>query len=109
MRGNPFIFRALAQWLHRFEDEDARWLVDETDSFSSGVCLGVEKPLPRCPQVAPPKLKHRRLDDTEFSPIAQNYPSAQMSVKELESKFREEEGLGRMFPTKLGVAEGGVW
>ena len=47
-----------------------------SDSFASGVCLAVEKPLPRSPQVCPPKLKHRRLDDTEFCPIAQNYPSA---------------------------------
>ena len=53
-----------------FEDPDAKWLVDEEESFSTGVCLGVEKPLPRSPQVSSPKLKHRRLDDTEFSPIA---------------------------------------
>ena len=101
--GQPFHLRALAQWLQVFADEDARWLVDEKESFATGVCLGVEKALPRSPQVCPPKLKHRRLDDTEFSPIAQNYPSAQMSSKELEEKFREEEELNRMFPSKLGV------
>ena len=101
--GQPFYLRALSQWLRVFEDEDAKWLLDESESFASGVCLGVEKPLPRSPQVCPPKLKHRRLDETEFCPIAQNYPSAQLSAKELEVKFREEEALGRMFPTKLGV------
>ena len=99
----PFLLRGLAQWLKIFEDPDAHWLVDAVDSFSSGVCLGVEKPLPRSPQVFPPKIKHRKLDDTEFAPIATNYASAQMSAKELEAKFKEEEGLGRMFPSKLGV------
>lgn len=88
---------------YKFGDDDAKWLVDEVDSFANGVCLGVEKPLPRSPQVCPPKLKHRRLDETEFCPVALNYPSAQLSTKELEEKFREEEGMGRMFPTKLGV------
>lgn len=101
--GQPFYLRGLAQWMHKFSDPDARWLVDEEESFSTGVCLGVEKPLPRSPQVCPPKLKHRRLDETEFNPIAQNYPSAQISAGELERKFREEEDLGRMHPSKLGV------
>ena len=102
-QGQPFLLRGLAQWLGVFEDPDAKWLVDVEDSFASGVCLGVEKPLPRSPQVCPPKVKHRKLDESEFSPIAQNYASADMSSSELEAKFREEEALGRMFPSKLGV------
>ena len=101
--GQPFYLRALAQWLREFGDADARWLVDEKDSFATGVCLGVEQPLPRSPQVCPPKVKHRRLDETEFLAVAQNYPSAQISAKELEQKFREEEDLGRMHPSKMGV------
>ena len=101
--GQPFHLRALAQWLQEFGDPDAKWLVDEQDSFATGVCLGVEQPLPRSPQVCPPKLKHRRLDETEFMAVAQNYPSAQISTKELEQKFREEEDLGRMHPSKMGV------
>jgi len=101
--GQPFYLRALAQWLKVFEDPDAKWLVEEEESFATGVCLGVEKPLPRSPQVCQQKLKHRRLDETEFAAIAQNYPSAQLSSKELEDKFREEESLGRMHPSKMGV------
>jgi hypothetical protein len=65
--------------------------------------LGVDKPLPRSPQVFPVKTKHRKLDESEFCPVADNYPSAQLSSGELEKKFREEEQLGRMFPSKLGV------
>ena len=101
--GQPFYLRALAQWLGVYEDPDAHWQVDESDSFASGVYIGVDQPLPRSPQVFPEKDKHRKLDDTEFSPIADNYPSAQISAVELEKKFREEEALGRMHPSKLGV------
>ena len=101
--GQPFLLRGLAQWLKRFGDPDYNILVDGEDSFATGVCVGVDKPLPRCPQVFPEKLKHRKLDETEFNPIAFNYPSAQVSSKELEEKFKEEEQLGRMFPTTLPV------
>ena len=99
--GQPVLLRGLAQWLKRFEDPDYSILVDGEDSFASGV--GVDKPLPRCPQVFPEKLKHRKLDETEFNPIPFNYPSAQVSSKELEEKFKEEEQLGRMFPSTLPV------
>ena len=99
--GQPFLLRGLSQWLRKFEDPDYHILVDGDDSFASGVWVGVDKPLPRCPQVFPEKLKHRKLGETEFNPIAFNYPSAQMSSKELEEKFREEEQLGRMFPSTL--------
>eukprot|EP00435_Cladocopium_sp_Y103_P038160 s256_g10.t1 len=101
--GQPFFLHALSQWLKRFHDPNAHWLLDEEDSLSSGVNIGVEKPLPRSPQIFPEKVKHRKLDNTEFQPVAENYSSAQMSVKELEEKFLEEEGLGRMHPSKLGV------
>eukprot|EP00435_Cladocopium_sp_Y103_P018494 s3398_g4.t1 len=101
--GQPFLLRALSQWLKVYKDPDVHWLVDETDSFASGVYVGVGKPLPRSPQVFPLKTKHRKLDETEFAPIAENYPSAQISSEELEKKFREEEQLGRMHPSKLGV------
>ena len=101
--GQPFYLRALSQWLKRFNDPDVHWLTDVEDSFASGVFVGVDKQLPRSPQVFPPKLKHRKLDETEFVPIAENYASAQVSAKELEDKFREEESLGRMHPSKLGV------
>ena len=77
--------------------------MDEPDSFASGIFIGVDRPLPRSPQVFPLKTKHRMMDETEFCPIADNYPSAQISSKELEDKFREEEAFGRMHPSKLGV------
>ena len=97
--GQPFLLRGLAQWLKKFGDPDYGILVDGEDCFASGVWVGVDKPLPRCPQVFPEKLTHRKLGETEFNPIAFNYPSAQASAKDLEEKFKEEEQLGRMFPT----------
>ena len=64
--GQPFFLRALAQWLKRFQDPDAHWLTEVEDSFASGVYVGVDKPLPRSPQIFPRKLKQRRLDETDF-------------------------------------------
>ena len=102
--GQPFLLRGLAQWLLVFRDPDVQSLVDE-DSFATGVPLGVDAPLPRSPQIYPAKTKHRKLDESEFNPIASNYPSAQVSSVELEAKFKEEEeeALGHMFPSRLSV------
>ena len=47
--GQPFYLRALSQWLKKFNDPDVRWLVDEADSFATGVNVGIESPLPRSP------------------------------------------------------------
>ena len=101
--GQPFFLRLLAQWLEVYQDPDVDCLVNNTDSFATGVNVGVEDPLPRSPQIFPPKVKHRKLDDTAFNPIADNYVSGQLSAKELEEKFREEESLGRMEPSKMTV------
>ena len=101
--GQPFSLRAISQRLKVFEDPDVSWLVDERDSFASGAPIGVDEPLPRSPQVFGPEVRRRKLDESEFNPLAFNYPSGQLSCKELEEKFREEESLGRMFPSKLSV------
>ena len=107
--GQPFLLRGLAQWLSVFEDPDGWWLVDAEDSFASGVPLGVDAPLPRSPQVYPEKDRHRKLDESDFNPIAFNYLSAQVSAAELEAKFREEEQLGRMFSHEALCFERAVW
>ena len=70
--GQPFYLRALAQWLRLYKDPDVHWLMDEPDSFATGVRIGFEQPLPRSPQVFPEKGKHRKMDETEFCPIADN-------------------------------------
>eukprot|EP00435_Cladocopium_sp_Y103_P003553 s890_g1.t1 len=85
------------------QDPDVEALVDNEDSFATGVPLGVEAPLPRSPQVYPEKVKHRKLDGSDFNPVADNYQSAQLSSADLEKKFLEEELLGRMYPSRLSV------
>ena len=84
-KGQPFYLRLLAAWLREFGDPDVSVLVDDEFSFSSGVFVGEDRPLPRTPQVFPPKEKHKKLDDSDFNPIADNYVSAQLSAAELES------------------------
>lgn len=103
--GQPFFLRLLASWLRRYGDPDVSVLVDDQFSFSTGVFVGEDRPLPRTPQVFPPKDKQKKLDESDFNPIADNYSSAQLSAAELEAKFREEEGMGRMFPSKLSVLQ----
>ena len=71
----PFLLRGLAQALTVLEDADVGLLVDATDSFATSVYFGIDRPLPRSPQNYPRKTKHRKLDETEFSPFAANYVS----------------------------------
>ena len=79
-------------------------LTEEVDSFSSGVPVGYDQPLPRVSAVFPPKERFRKLDDSIFMEDSANYKSADGMSHKLEEKFREEEALGRMYPTTLGVA-----
>ena len=89
-QGQPFLLRGLAQWLRIFEDPDVHWLVDESDSFSTGVYLGVDRPLPRSSQVFPAKTKHRSMDETTFCPIAENYPSLRCHPKSWRPSLRRK-------------------
>ena len=93
---------ALSQWLKKFNDPDAKWLVDEEESFSTGVCLGVDKPLPRSPQVFPEKTKHRKLDESEFSPVADNYPISTTIFRELEKSSVRRSSLEECSLRRLG-------
>eukprot|EP00435_Cladocopium_sp_Y103_P070514 s291_g35.t1 len=94
----PFLLHGLAQWLEIFGDPDVSSLVDVKDSFAEDVPMGVLEPLPRSPQVFPPKLKHKRLDDSDFNPIALNYPSAKVSAADFQKKF-----LGTVRPLHDGT------
>ena len=71
--------------------------------------------IPKTPVVFPSKERRRKLDESDFRPIAEKCASAQFLKDNLEKKFREGESLGRMFPSKLSVLrqvwrpfEGGV-
>ena len=101
--GQPFYLNLIAQALGVFEDPDWEILVSGQDNFTSGVPLGYFEPLPRTPEVFPPKVKSRKLDESEFQSMASNYKSAVESSDKLETKFREDEKKGMMFPTTLGA------
>ena len=58
------------------EDPDYRVLVQDKESFATGVPVGLDEPLPRVPAVFPPKEKHRKLDDSDYTPFSENYKSA---------------------------------
>ena len=99
----PFLLEMLSQTLEGLDDPDWRILVEAEDSFSTGVPVGYDAPLPRVPSVFPPKEKNRRLDESLFLEDSANYKSADGLSHKLEEKFREEEALGRMYPTTSGA------
>lgn len=94
----PFV----SHTLERMGDPDFKILNGTGESFANGVPVGFDKPLPRTPAVFPPKTKHRKLDDSEYNPWAENCSSAEEAADTLLEKFREEEAFGRMVPTTLG-------
>ena len=71
-QGQPFHLHLVARVLKIVGDPDTAILVDCSDSFATGVPVGVEEPLPRTPMVFPPKERHRKLDESDFNPIAEN-------------------------------------
>ena len=101
--GQPFYLDMMAQTLKIQGDPDYRILVDEEDSFSSGVPVGYEQPIPPVPSVFRPREKQSSLDESEYMEVARNYKSAVENKEGLEAKFREDEAKGMMFPTTMGV------
>ena len=65
--GQPFFLRLLASWLRCYEGPDVSVLVDDQFCFSTGVHVGEDRPLPRTPQVFPPKDKQKKLDESDFN------------------------------------------
>ncbi|CAL1141183.1 unnamed protein product [Cladocopium goreaui] len=101
--GQPFFLDLMAQTLKIQEDPDHEILVADRDSFSSGVPVGYEEPIPPAPDVFRARLKQSNLDSSEYMEEARNYKSAVENKEGLESKFREDEAQGMMFPTTMGV------
>eukprot|EP00435_Cladocopium_sp_Y103_P061492 s851_g23.t1 len=99
----PFWLELMSQSLQILGDPDWKILTEEPESFATGVPVGYESPLPRVPAVFPPKEKNKRLDDFIFMEDSSNYKSADALSGKLEEKFREEEKLGRMYPSTLGA------
>ena len=101
--GQPFYLDLMAQTLEALGDPDASILVNDEDSFSTGVPVGYKEVLPRVPSVFPPKVKQNKLDDSVYNEMAVNYRSAEENSEGLLKKFREDEEKGLMFPTTVGA------
>ncbi|OLP76746.1 hypothetical protein AK812_SmicGene43280, partial [Symbiodinium microadriaticum] len=99
----PFFLPALARTAELLEDPDWEIVTQGNDNFCTGVPLGCEEVLPQVPQVFDFKYKSRTLDESEYDWDRSNYQSAREFETPLQEKFREEERLGRMFPTTLGA------
>ena len=101
--GQPFYLSLLSQGLRILEDPDWEILISPADGFEVGVPVGYKAPLPRTPEVFPPKRKQRSLDESQFMEEARNYKSAVEHSAKLEEKFREDEKKGMMFCSTMGV------
>ena len=99
----PFYLRLLACTARLLEDPDWQILTEGDECFERGVPLGYDEVIPRVPQVFERKVKCRKLDESTFEAIKDNYSSAKLTVQELEQKFREEEKAGRMYPTTFAT------
>ena len=99
----PFYLPALARTAELLGDPDWEVITQGEDNFCTGVPLGCDEVLPQVPQVFDFKHKSRTLDESEFDWDRTNYKSAHEFEGPLLEKFREEEQLGRMFPTTLGA------
>ena len=101
--GQPFLLDLMAQTLKIQGDPDVDILVAAKDSFATGVPVGYEEPIPPAPEVFRTRTKQSNLDSSEYMEEARNYKSAVENQEGLESKFREDEAQGMMFPTTMGV------
>ena len=102
--GQPlFYLDMMAQTLKLRGDPDYSILVDEEDSFTTGVPVCYEQPIPPVPSVFRPREKQSSLDDSEYMEVSRSYKSAVENKEGREAKFREDESKGMMLPTTMGV------
>ena len=101
----PFFLFALSETLKRMGDEDTEVLTQTPgDNYVTGRRVGVGKPIDPAPLVFRPRRKMKKYDDSEFRPLAENYPSAEESKEIILKQFQEEEQLGWMYPLSEGEA-----
>ena len=95
----PFFLFALEETLRRMGDEDADIISRNSgDNYVEGRLVGAGTPFDPAPLVFRGKEKGRVYDDSEFVPLAQNYPSAEEATQIIQQQFEEEEKLGWMYP-----------
>ena len=102
----PFFLFALAATLEQMGDEDTAALTQTPgDNYVTGRKVGVGEPIAPTPLVFRPRRKMRKYDESEFLPIADNYPSAEEAKEIILRQFQEEEKLGWMYPLSESEAK----
>ena len=95
----PFFLFALCETLTLMGDEDTAILTQTPgDNYVTGRRVGVGDPIAPAPLVFRPRRKLRKYEESEFNPMADNYPSAEESKEIILRQFKEEEKLGWMYP-----------
>lgn len=95
----PFWLFAVEETLLRMGDEDTHILTKQLgDNYVTGRRVGVGSPIDPAPLVFRQKRKPKKYDDSEFRPLAENYPSAAETKDIISRQFEEEERLGWMYP-----------
>ena len=85
---------ALAQG---FGNPDREVLVSGTDSYLTGVPLGVDRPLPRTPAVYERKKSWRECEEQQAPPVSKsNYVSCTNNVEVIRQQFEDERAAGFM-------------
>ena len=102
----PFYLFALEETMRRIGDEDADIIArNPGDNYVEGRLVGAGAPFATAPLIFREKEKGRNYDDSEFSPFALNYPSAEEAASFIQSQFEEEEKLGWMYPLSEAEAK----
>ena len=95
----PFFLFALEETMRRMGDEDADIISrNPGDNYVEGRLVGAGAPFEPAPLIFRGKEKGRVYDDSEFTPFAQNYQSAEEAAQTIQQQFEEEEKLGWMYP-----------
>lgn len=98
--GQPFYLSLLSQGLRLLEDPDWEILTSLNDGFEVGDPVGYKSPLPRTPEVFPPKKKQRTLDESQYQEEARNCKSAIEHADKLD--FVKMSWRGDCFPLHWG-------
>lgn len=102
----PFYLFALEETLKQMGDEDWEVIASQKgNNYVTGRIVGVGSGIEPAPLVFRPRVRVRKYDQSEFNPLADNYPSAEEAKHIIEQQFREEEKLGWMYPLSEAEAK----
>ena len=105
VESQPFLLTALAATLKEISDPDHRIFDGAKESYTVGVPIGYNRPLPRTPAVFERKTRWRSYEDGEANHSMTNYTTVKGHEDELEAQFVSEASLGMMVEVSLAEAK----